>query len=69
MQQGLEKLPDEDILIKAKNESRIILTVDLDLGELLAISKGTLPSLILFHLGNQSRNLIEKKLTEILEKC
>ncbi|TVQ49079.1 MAG: hypothetical protein EA365_00705 [Gloeocapsa sp. DLM2.Bin57] len=68
-EQGLEKLPDEDILIKAKNESRIILTVDLDFGELLAISKGTLPSVILFRLGNQSRNLIEAKLTEILEKC
>jgi predicted nuclease of predicted toxin-antitoxin system len=68
-QQGLEKLPDEDILIKAKNESRIILTVDLDFGSLLAMSKSSLPSVILFRLGNQSRNIIESRLTEILDKC
>lgn len=68
-EEGLEKLPDEDILIKAKNEGRIILTVDLDFGALLAISKSTLPSVILFRLGNQSRYVIEAKLTEILARC
>lgn len=36
--QGLQKLPDEEILIKARTEVRILLTVDLDFAQLLAVS-------------------------------
>jgi predicted nuclease of predicted toxin-antitoxin system len=45
------------------------LTVDLDFGYLLAISKFSLPSVILFRLNNASRDVIEQRLIEILEKC
>jgi predicted nuclease of predicted toxin-antitoxin system len=38
LEQGLEKLTDEQILEKARQEGRIILTVDLDFGTLLAIA-------------------------------
>ena len=68
IEQGLEKLPDEDILIKAQNEERIILTVDLDFGYLLAITRSSLPSVILFRLGNESREVVEAKLTDVLEQ-
>ncbi len=69
VEQGLEKLEDEDILIKAQNEQRIILTVDLDFGYLLAITQRSLPSVILFRLGNESREFVESRLTEVLEQC
>lgn len=35
-EQKLERLPDPDILEKAKREHRIIITFDLDFGDLLA---------------------------------
>lgn len=69
IEQKLEKLEDEDILIKAQNEQRIILTVDLDFGFLLAIDQSSFPSVILFRLGNESREVIEARLTEVLEQC
>lgn len=57
-EQGLQKLDDEDILIKAKTEERIILTMDLDFTNLLAWSKDTLPSVIIFRLGNENYDKI-----------
>ena len=49
-EQGLGKMPDPDILRKAREEERILLTHDLDFGELLAASGGNLPSVIIFRL-------------------
>lgn len=69
VEQGLEKITDEAILSKAQKEQRIVLTVDLDFGFLLAITKASLPSVILFRLGNESREFIEERLTNVLEKC
>ncbi len=37
-EEGLFSLPDSLIMLKAKDEGRIILTFDLDFGELLAFS-------------------------------
>ncbi len=52
IEEGLERLSDDLILIKAREERRILLTLDLDFGYLLAVSKTNLPSVILFRLGN-----------------
>ena len=48
--QNLERLTDPDILEKAKNENRILLTHDLDFGELLAAGQFIIPSVIIFRL-------------------
>ena len=69
VQEGLEKLGDREILLKAKTEGRIVLTVDLDFGYLLAISGARLPSVILFRLGNESREVIEEYLDDVLSQC
>ena len=50
--QGLERLPDRDIVQKARQEGRIVLVHDLGFGELVAASGATLPSVITFRLGN-----------------
>ena len=69
VEEGLERLEDRDILIKARDEERIILTVDLDFGYLLAISGAILPSVVLFRLGNESREVIEEYLNDVLSQC
>ncbi|MEM6614606.1 MAG: DUF5615 family PIN-like protein [Cyanobacteria bacterium P01_C01_bin.72] len=66
---GLQKLPDDEILALALVEQRIILTIDLDFAQLLAISKQTLPSVILFRLGNENYDEINQRLTEVLHNC
>ncbi|MBW4613424.1 MAG: DUF5615 family PIN-like protein [Desmonostoc vinosum HA7617-LM4] len=68
VEEGLEKLPDAEILVKARIEGRILLTVDLDFGYLLAVSGETLPSIILFRLGNESYEVINARLAEALNR-
>lgn len=64
--EGLQRLPDNEILIKARAEGRILLTIDLDFAQLLAVSGENLPSVILFRLGNENYNAINERLTQIL---
>ena len=50
--EGLQKLPDLEIFDKAHLEGRIILTFDLDFGEITAFSRGRVVSVVLFRLHN-----------------
>ncbi|WGV24985.1 DUF5615 family PIN-like protein [Halotia branconii] len=67
--EDLQRLPDNEILIKARVEERILLTVDLDFAQLLAISGDNLPSVILFRLGNENYDVINERLTQVLNEC
>jgi predicted nuclease of predicted toxin-antitoxin system len=49
-EESLDCLSDHDILEKARLENSIILTSDLDFGDLLAASKASLPTVIIFRL-------------------
>jgi predicted nuclease of predicted toxin-antitoxin system len=69
VEQGLERLADEDILLKARIEERILLTVDLDFAQLSAASGEPFPSVILFRLGNVAREVLEIRLAEVLSQC
>ena len=67
--EGLLKMEDADILDKARSEDRIVLTFDLDFGDLLAASGHSLPSVIIFRLRNQTPNAVRPRLLEILSDC
>jgi len=72
--QGLQRLPDPDIFDKAHLERRIILTFDLDFGEIAAFSRGRIVSVVLFRLHNtRTPHVIERlqsalNLADALEK-
>ena len=51
-EERLECLPDDDVIIKARNEDRIILTHDLDFTRIMAIGDISEPSAITFRLSN-----------------
>jgi predicted nuclease of predicted toxin-antitoxin system len=59
-------MTDPNILNKARQEERVLLTVDLDFAQLLVISDESLPSVILFRLGNVSREVVNRHLLAIL---
>jgi predicted nuclease of predicted toxin-antitoxin system len=63
---GLETLADADILAKALREDRIVLTHDLDFGELIAASGAKLPSVITFRLRNMHPNRVNMYMEEIV---
>jgi predicted nuclease of predicted toxin-antitoxin system len=64
---GLDRWADSEILAKARNESSIVLTSDLDFGDLLAASGDQLPSVILFRLKDMRPENVNAHLRQILE--
>ena len=65
-EQGLDRLSDQEILTKARLEARIVLTHDLDFGELMAASGASLPSVITFRLHNMRPSNVNRHLRTIL---
>jgi predicted nuclease of predicted toxin-antitoxin system len=65
---GLGTLSDGEILAKALLEGHVLLTHDLDFGELLAASGGKLPSVIIFRLKDMRAENVNFHLFSILEK-
>ncbi len=49
-EENLHRLPNGDIFKKAAAENRILLTFDLDFGEIVALAKGNQTGVILFRL-------------------
>ena len=62
----LQHAPDVEILMRAKQEARTIVTADLDYPRLLALAQATEPSLILFRDGNWSEADVVARLQEVL---
>lgn len=65
----MQRAADEAILAKARDEKRIVLTLDLDFGYLLAVSGAELPSVIIFRLGNETAEVITQRLQDALTCC
>jgi predicted nuclease of predicted toxin-antitoxin system len=64
--EGLHRIPNGEIFAKAISESRVILTFDLDFGEILALSQGKKTSVILFRLHNTETSHLIKRLNTVL---
>lgn len=61
-------MPDGEILAKARGESRILLTHDLEFGELLAASGDALPSVIIFRLKDMRAANVSLHLLTIINR-
>ncbi len=64
----LNTLPGPDILKKAREDGYVLLTHDLGFGELVAATKGSLPSVVIFRLRNMHPDRVNHYLHKILEK-
>jgi predicted nuclease of predicted toxin-antitoxin system len=67
-EKGLYHMADSEILRKAREENRVLLTHDLDFGELLAASGETLPSVIIFRLKDMRAGNVSKHLFSIIRQ-
>jgi predicted nuclease of predicted toxin-antitoxin system len=67
--EGLQRVSDPDIFAKAHQEGRIVLTFDLDFGEIVALSGSTHTSVILFRVRNASAAHIIQRLSVVLPSC
>ena len=68
-EEHLERLSDSAIMEKARREGRIVVTFDLDFGDLLALGAETLPSVILLRLQNQTPAWVTPRLVQVLSEC
>lgn len=68
-EQGLMRMSDSQIMAKAKEESRIVLTFDLDFADLLAASKDNLPNVIIFRLKTTLPSFVNSRLSIVLSEC
>ena len=66
-EEGLQRMPNGEIFKKAVAETRIILTFDLDFGEIVALSKGHRASVILFRLHNTRTPHVIDRLQKVLK--
>jgi predicted nuclease of predicted toxin-antitoxin system len=64
---GLNRASDSEIMVRAKQDSRTVITADLDYPRLLAIVRASEPSVILFRDGAWSETDIIKRMREVLE--
>ncbi len=67
--EGLQWLPYGGIFEKAIAESRVVVTFDLDFGEIVALSKGRKAGVILFRLRNPRYSFVIQRLSEVIEQC
>ena len=65
-EQSLDRLSDSAILDKARHEGRILLTHDLDFGELVAFGGARLPSVVIFRLRSMRPERVNRYLREIV---
>ena len=69
---GLERAEDRELLMLATDQGRILVSGDTDFGALLAMSRATLPSVILFRTRHMTRaqhqaEVILRHLDEVAE--
>jgi len=63
-EEDLQTLPDCDVMHKAKQEKRVLLTMDLDFARLVAASSiSELPTIVIFRLKNQRPAYIQSRLS------
>jgi len=67
-EQGLQRLPDPEIMEKARAEGRIVLTFDLDFADLLALGVSDSPSVVIFRLRDETPASVNPRLLEVLDE-
>ena len=65
-EEGLGRLVDPDIFAKARKEQRVVLTFDLDFGEITAFAQGQIVSVIVFRLRNTRTSYVIERLSTVL---
>jgi predicted nuclease of predicted toxin-antitoxin system len=66
---GMQRAPDADIVARAGNDSSVVLTFDLDFGDILALSVFDKPSAIIFRLSDERPASVNQRLGTVLAEC
>ncbi len=67
-EQGLHRLPDADVFARAAKEKRVLLTFDLDFGEIVGLGIQSGSSVIVFRLRNTRVDFVIERLRDVLKQ-
>jgi len=65
---SMHRSSDTEIVKKAKREKRIVLTCDLDFGDIVSASGEKCPSVIILRLENETPNNVNSRLKQVLKE-
>jgi predicted nuclease of predicted toxin-antitoxin system len=68
-EENLQRLPNGEIFAKAVSEGRIVVTFDLDFGEIAAMAGGQVASVIVFRLRNTRADHVIQRLGAVLDRA
>lgn len=63
---GMQRAPDRSLVHTARAEDRILLTFDLDFGEILALGVIARPSVVIFRLSDERADAVNRRLEGVL---
>ena len=63
---NMQRAADRELIRLAQVEQRVLLTFDLDFGEILALGVADRPSVIIFRLANERADSVNQRLEVIL---
>ncbi|GFP33630.1 hypothetical protein HKBW3S42_01967 [Candidatus Hakubella thermalkaliphila] len=64
----MHRASDTEIIRKAKKEKRIVLTCDLDFGDIVSASGEKCPSVIILRLENETPSNVNSRLKQVLKE-
>ncbi len=64
----MQRASDREIVERARSEDRVVLTFDLDFGEILALGVHDRPSVVIFRLSDESAQSVNAKLASVLSQ-
>lgn len=63
---GLQRAPDSELVERARAGSSVVLTFDLDFGEIVALGILEAPSVIIFRLADERADSVNQRLSAVL---
>jgi predicted nuclease of predicted toxin-antitoxin system len=63
---GMQRAADRALVEKAQSDDRILLTFDLDFGEIFALGVIARPSVVIFRLSDARADAVNQRLEEVL---
>ncbi len=65
-ERGMQRSPDSEILALSRREERVLLTFDLDFGDLLALGALENPSVLIFRMANETASAVNARIETVL---
>jgi predicted nuclease of predicted toxin-antitoxin system len=65
---GMQRAPDAQVIALARTDGSVVLSFDLDFGDLLALGVTDKPSVILFRLADERAESVNRRLSTVLNE-